>query len=99
MAMGRVDRKPDPQKNIVRLNMTFEPAPTGEIWHPNLNPSGFGSGSGAHRVLERCFFWVFSGFIFFVPFVFFQVSDFFQVPFGFFFQVLGFFSGFGCTRG
>jgi hypothetical protein len=97
--MGRVDRKPDPQKNIVRLNMTFEPAPTGEIWHPNLNPSGFGSGSGAHRVLERCFFWVFFRFYFFCSFCFFQVSDFFQVPFGFFFQVLGFFQVSGAPAG
>jgi hypothetical protein len=98
MAMGRVDRKPDPQKNIVRLNMTFEPAPTGEIWHPNLNPSGFGSGSGARRVLERCFFWGLFRFYFFVPF--FSGFRFFSSSFRvFFFQVLDFFQVSGAPAG
>jgi hypothetical protein len=50
MAMGRVQvgstENPICEK-IVGLNLT--PELTGKIWHPNL--SGFGSGSGAHRVL------------------------------------------------
>jgi hypothetical protein len=29
--LGRVDRKPDPRKNIIGLNLTSEPAPAGEI--------------------------------------------------------------------
>jgi hypothetical protein len=48
---GRVDRKLDPRKNIVELNLTPEPEHAGEIWHPNPNPLGFGLGSGARRVL------------------------------------------------
>jgi hypothetical protein len=43
----RVNRKSDPRKNVVVLNLT--PEPMGKIWH--LNPSGFGSGSGVHWVL------------------------------------------------
>jgi hypothetical protein len=50
-SLGRVDRKPDMQKNIVGLNLTSEPEPAFEIWHPNLNPLIFGSGLGAHQVL------------------------------------------------
>jgi hypothetical protein len=46
---GQVDRKPDPRKNIVRLNLIPESELAGEIWH--ANPSGFGSGSGVRRVL------------------------------------------------
>jgi hypothetical protein len=38
---GWVDRKSDPRKNKVRLNLTTEPASAGENWHPNLNPLGF----------------------------------------------------------
>jgi hypothetical protein len=38
---GRVDRKSDPRKNIVGLNLTPELAPTGEIWHPKPEPVGF----------------------------------------------------------
>jgi hypothetical protein len=45
--LGRVDQKPNPQKNIVGLNLT--PKPAGEICHPN--PLGVGSCSGARRVL------------------------------------------------
>jgi hypothetical protein len=37
--LDQVDWKPDPQKNIVGLNLT--PEPTGEIWHPT------------HRVLSQ----------------------------------------------
>jgi hypothetical protein len=39
------------EKNEVRLNLTPESTPEGENWHLNPNPSGFGSGSGARRVL------------------------------------------------
>jgi hypothetical protein len=37
---GRVDRKPDPRKNIVGLNLTLESEPVSEIW-----------GSSACRIL------------------------------------------------
>jgi hypothetical protein len=39
--VGRVDRKSDLRKNVVGLNLTPESVLTGEIWHPNPNPSGF----------------------------------------------------------
>jgi hypothetical protein len=31
MATGRVDRKPDPRKNVVMLNLTLQFEPVGEI--------------------------------------------------------------------
>jgi hypothetical protein len=73
MATGRVwvrsIENPTHEKNVVRLNLTPEPEPAGEIWHPN--PSGFVNGflsgfSGSFQVLSFfgffrvCFrFWVF----------------------------------------
>jgi hypothetical protein len=72
MTIDWVDRKHDIRKNVVEMNLTPEPAPTGEIWH--LNPSGLRSSSGGYRVVNvfllRLFqvyigfffvFWVFSG--------------------------------------
>jgi hypothetical protein len=73
MATGRVDRKPDPRKNIVGLNLT--PKPVGEIWHPNL--SGFGFRFGCPSGFINMFL---SGFEFFRGFSdFFRVLGFFQV--------------------
>jgi hypothetical protein len=97
MTMGRVDRKPDPQKNKVRLNLTHEPAPAGENWNLNQNPSGFGSGSGARRVC-KCIFLIFVFIRFFLMFYSGSFHGFFgfQVIFG---SLSDFFIYFGCTRG
>jgi hypothetical protein len=46
-----VDQKSDPWKNVVGLNLTLEPEPVGEIWHPKLNLSDFGSGLDARQIL------------------------------------------------
>jgi hypothetical protein len=83
---GWVDRKPDPQKNVVGLNLTPKTTPTGQIWHPNLNPTSFRSGSGARRVLYMCVLLGFFGFLSGS----FWVLDFFQ---GFFFFWVSIFSG------
>jgi hypothetical protein len=98
MAMGQIDRKPDPQKNEVGLNLTTKPAPAGENWHPHPNPSGFGCPSGFVNVFLSDFFGFpsdfSSGFSFFSGLV--------QMPFQGFFGFRGFFegvSGFRCTRG
>jgi hypothetical protein len=102
---GWVGRKPDLQKNVVGLNLTPETAPTGQIWHPNLNPTSFRSSSGARRVLYMCFFWVFLGFyrVLFGVWIFFRV--FFLLGFNFFrfllgvFRASGFFQVLGAPAG
>jgi hypothetical protein len=85
--MGQIDRKPDPQKNEVGLNLTPKPAPAGENWHPHPNPSGFGCPSGFVNVFLSDFFWV--SIRFFLGFRFF--SGLVQVPFRVF-LVFGVFS-------
>jgi hypothetical protein len=52
-------------KNVIGLNLTPEPAPTGEIWHLNPNSSGF---------INEFLLGVFGVFRFFSGFRFFGVS-------------------------
>jgi hypothetical protein len=67
--LGQVNRKPDPQKNVVELNLTPEPEPVGFC-------VGFGCLSGFFRVsFEFRVFFYFFGFL--SGSEFFWVSNFF----------------------
>jgi hypothetical protein len=48
MAMGRVERKPDPQQNWFGCKIKSTPGLTGEFLNPNPNLTGFGCLSGLY---------------------------------------------------
>jgi hypothetical protein len=62
MAMGWVDRKSDPQKNIIGLNLTPEPV---GFWVEFGCPSGFINGFLSSFFISFRFFLFLSGFRFF----------------------------------
>jgi hypothetical protein len=77
MATGQIDRKPDPRKNVVGLNLAPAPEPVG-FGCPSGSINGFLSGGRVSfrgvRVLSFFGFW---------GFLFLSVSDFFRFLSGF----------------